>query len=77
MRILSKDVFVGRRRITSLVRPNNRMHSDSKKRRSFVALPFAAGDAHPLGLQDDEDSRSNNHVCCVCSAFYISKEKTA
>ena len=25
--------------------PNNRMHSDSKKRRSFVALLFAAGDA--------------------------------
>jgi hypothetical protein len=24
---------------------NNRMHSDSKKRRSFVALLFAAGDA--------------------------------
>ena len=25
--------------------PNNRMHSDSKKRRSFLALLFAAGDA--------------------------------
>jgi hypothetical protein len=25
--------------------PNNRIHSDSKKRRSFVALLFAAGDA--------------------------------
>jgi hypothetical protein len=24
---------------------NNRMHSDSKKRRSFLALLFAAGDA--------------------------------
>lgn len=24
---------------------NNHMHSDSKKRRSFVALLFAAGDA--------------------------------
>jgi len=24
--------------------PNNRMHSDSKKHRSFVALLFAAGD---------------------------------
>jgi len=24
---------------------NNRMHTDSKKRRSFVALLFAAGDA--------------------------------
>lgn len=24
---------------------NNRMHADSKKRRSFVALLFAAGDA--------------------------------
>ena len=24
--------------------PNNHMHSDSKKRRSFLALLFAAGD---------------------------------
>jgi hypothetical protein len=31
--------------------PNNRMHADSKKRRSFVALPFAAGDAKRYTLQ--------------------------
>ena len=27
------------------ISPNNRMHADSKKRRSFLALLFAAGDA--------------------------------
>ena len=26
------------------ISPNNRMHADSKKRRSFLALLFAAGD---------------------------------
>ncbi len=27
------------------ISPSNRMHTDSKKRRSFLALLFAAGDA--------------------------------
>ncbi len=27
-----------------LIMPNNHIHSDSKKRRSFLALLFAAGD---------------------------------
>jgi len=26
-------------------KPNNRMHADSKKRRSYLALLYAAGDA--------------------------------
>ena len=30
--------------ITLLKMPNKQMHSDSKKRRSFLALLFAAGD---------------------------------
>jgi len=28
--------------VTTKIKANNRMHSDSKKRRSFVALLFAA-----------------------------------
>ena len=28
----------------AIISPNNHMHSDSKKRRSFVALLFTAGD---------------------------------
>lgn len=32
---------------------NNHMHSDSKKRRSFLALHFAAGDVKQLEGSDD------------------------
>ncbi len=32
-------------RITGLTLPNNRIHSNRKKRRSFLALLFQAGDA--------------------------------
>ncbi len=31
--------------IATNISPNNRMHADSKKRRSSVVLLFAAGDA--------------------------------
>ena len=31
--------------IAKIISPNTRMHADSKKRRSFLALLFAAGDA--------------------------------
>jgi len=31
---------------------NNRMHSDSKKRRSFLALLFAAGDARRYAYKE-------------------------
>jgi len=36
---------------------NNRMHSDSKKRRSFLALPFAAGGAKRYAKKYDEQIR--------------------
>ena len=37
--------------------PNNRMHSDSKKRRSFLALLFAVGDVsiRQTGVQNESD----------------------
>jgi hypothetical protein len=38
---------------------NNRIHSDHKKRRSFVALLFAAGDLGPLNICQSAVSRSS------------------
>jgi hypothetical protein len=36
-----------------LEQANNHMHSDSKKRRSFLALLFAAGDVWRYALRSD------------------------
>ncbi len=40
-----KEKYFTSIRGTVINKANNRMHSDSKKRRSFVALLFTAGDA--------------------------------
>jgi len=39
---------------TTKIKANNHMHSDSKKRRSFLALLFAAGDVKRYTYKDTE-----------------------
>jgi hypothetical protein len=51
--------------------PNNRIHSDSKKRRFFVALLFAAGDARrwasskqrgKYAIWENKEAKSKGHL---------------
>jgi len=57
---------------------NKRMHSDSKKRRSFLALLFAAGDAKRKAKKNVKELLRTNHWnrnFCICGSP-IQEKKT-
>lgn len=59
--------------IAENISPNNRMHADSKKRRSFRVLLFAAGDAKRLAYRHAPTILLSCNICRLCSSFILKK----